>query len=68
MSMILAVDQMASRYGVLPSVLLREGSTFDLVIMDAALSYQREMEKKQDPGYVPNIPLEDLIKMRDGVG
>jgi hypothetical protein len=67
MTMILALDTMASRYGHLPSEIMIRANTFDLVIMDAAMSYQSHLEKQQDPNYAAEIPLDDLIKIRDSV-
>lgn len=45
------LDAMAQRYGVLPSTLLMKGDTFDITVMDVALTYQSLKEKganKQD--------------------
>tara|TARA_R110000782_G_scaffold199924_1_gene288810 strand:- start:47 stop:265 length:219 start_codon:yes stop_codon:yes gene_type:complete len=43
------IDAMAERYGVLPSKILREGDTFDLMIMDCAFTYRKFIEAKHDP-------------------
>lgn len=66
MSLILSLDTMGQRYGKLPSMLIKEASTFDLVIMDVAMTYERHVQKTNEPGYVPEIPLEDLIKINEG--
>jgi len=34
------LDSMAKRYGVLPSNLLANGDTFDLMVMDVAVNYE----------------------------
>ena len=42
------LDAMGQRYSVLPSELLRRGDSFDLMVMDVALSYQQYQESKKD--------------------
>ena len=39
---------MAEAYGVLPSRLLTEASTFDLVVYDVVMTYRSHQEKKQN--------------------
>jgi len=46
MAMILTLDTMAERYKCLPSEVLARGSTLDLYVMDAALSYHNYQHKK----------------------
>lgn len=38
---ILQIDGVAKRYGKLPSEVLKEADTFDLYIMDVALSFEK---------------------------
>ena len=66
--MILTLDQMASRYGMLPSRIMSDATTFDLVIMDSAMAYQSYLQEKDQPDYVPEVPVEELIKIRASVG
>jgi hypothetical protein len=48
------LDSMAERYGVLPSEILRRADTLDITVMTAAIAYRNEqMEKANDPNYVP---------------
>ena len=42
------LHQMAEAYGVLPSRLLTEASTFDLVVYDVVMTYRSHQEKKQN--------------------
>lgn len=35
--------------------------------MDASMSYQNYQQSKQDPGFVPDVPLEELIKIKEGL-
>jgi hypothetical protein len=58
---------LGKRYGMLPSELVQRATTFDLLVMDASMEYQNYIKNKDKPGYVPDIPLEDLIKMKERV-
>jgi len=42
LAMVLSIDNIGKRYGLLPSEVMMRGSTFDLFILDAALSYSQE--------------------------
>jgi hypothetical protein len=66
MSLILSLDMMGKRYGLLPSDVISRATTFDLVIMDASVGYQAEMDRQNSKGYVPDIPLDDLMKIHKG--
>jgi hypothetical protein len=46
LAMILAIDTLGERYGLLPSEVLARGSTLDMYIMDVALSYHDYKNKK----------------------
>jgi hypothetical protein len=46
--MIMTLDNLASRYGKLPSEVIASASTFDLYVMDAALSYRDYQQRKAD--------------------
>lgn len=56
---------MGQRYGMLPSEILTRASTVDLVIMDIALTYERHVNESQQEGYVPDVPVDTLLKIRD---
>lgn len=49
--MAITVDAMAERYGKLPSEVLRDASTVDLIVFDVAVSY-RNYKEKQSKGQV----------------
>jgi hypothetical protein len=49
--MLLSLDNVAQRYGVLPSVALREGTTVDLLVLQTASKYA---EWKETPEYKNN--------------
>ena len=42
------IDSMAQRYGVMPSSLLQQGDSFDLMIFDVAVNYQNIQQQKQN--------------------
>lgn len=46
MALILTIDSLGKRYGMLPSEVLERSNTFDLYIMDAALSFENYHHKK----------------------
>jgi len=51
---ILQLDSLGKRYGLLPSEVLDRGSTFDLYIMDAAMTFEQfHVKKAQNNGKVP---------------
>jgi len=66
MALILTIDSLGKRYGMLPSEVLGRSNTFDLYIMDAALSFENYHHKKamnngQEP--VPEYSQEQLQAM-----
>ncbi len=44
--MVLVIDSLGKRYGMLPSQVMREANTFDIFIMDAALTYENHQHEK----------------------
>jgi hypothetical protein len=64
MALILMIDSLGKRYGMLPSEVLSRGTTFDLYIMDASLTFENYHHKKQmNNGNEPieNYSEEDLL-------
>lgn len=62
------IDGLAKRYGKLPSEILREANTFDLYIIDAALTFEqyhhkKAMNKGQEP--VDHYTTDDLLKIHN---
>lgn len=63
--MVLTIDALGKRYGMLPSEVMTKGSTWDIFIMDAALSYEHHKHeqhmKKYDktPRIAENTPVTD---------
>ena len=76
--MIMMIDTLGKRYGMLPSKVISEANTFDVFIMDAAITYENHMQekayKKHHPGAgdFSSKPVEDdkmlaaLQKFKEG--
>lgn len=68
MRLLLSIDRMASRYGLLPSQVVERATTYDLVILDAAMHYEYIQEYRANhSGQSPPIEysaqeLESMIK------
>jgi len=63
---ILQVDGLGKRYGLLPSEVISRGNTFDLYIMDCALTFEnyhqkKAMNKGKDP--IPEYTQEQLLNI-----
>jgi hypothetical protein len=71
---ILQIDGIAKRYGVLPSEILKNADTFDLYVMDAAMTFEKfhhdkEMNKgKVDPSYYSQDQLESMLNKGKNYG
>jgi hypothetical protein len=35
--------------------------------MDTAMSYENHLQQKQDPNYVPEYDVDDLLKLKNGL-
>jgi hypothetical protein len=53
---ILQLDGLGKRYGMLPSQILSQGNTFDLYVMDMALTFENYHNKKASNGGKATIP------------
>lgn len=59
-------DAVAQRYSVLPSALLRTADSFDLMVFDVAVTYQRMQQDKANKKVDPNMyKQEDLQAIMD---
>lgn len=61
------LDQMAQRYGRLPSEILTKASTFDMVVMDISLSVEQYTKNKNQEGFIPPVSTEELLKIKERV-
>lgn len=51
-------------YGILPSKVLAEATTYDLMVMDIAMAWENhQYEKATNKKSTPQIPQEQLIDM-----
>jgi hypothetical protein len=64
-ALILSIDRMGQRYGMLPSELMMRANTFDLVIMDSAMTIEKHFQDASQEGYVPNVSVEELMKIKE---
>jgi len=46
LNLVLVIDTLGKRYGLLPSQVMREANTFDIFIMDAAITYENHQHEK----------------------
>lgn len=66
--MLVSLDNVASRYGILPSVALKQGNTIDLMVLDVASKYERYTqsdEYKKNKGYTQKQLLEMVERAKD---
>jgi len=65
MASIMQIDGIGKRYGLLPSQVIKDADTFDLYIMDAAMSFEQYHQKKQIDGKapIPNYSEEQLLEI-----
>lgn len=69
----LVLDNLATRYHLLPSQVLSTADTLDFLVMDVVLSYQKYEQDKADATKkgvapaIPKIPLNTLQEMIDKV-
>lgn len=54
--MIIALDSMAEKYGMLPSELIQKASTFDLYVMNSANEWKNRQHEMSANGVNKNIP------------
>lgn len=56
---------MGQRYGMLPSEVITRATTFDLVMMDTAMTLEQHQQKTSEEGYVPELSTEELLKIKE---
>ena len=73
--MMMTLDFVAQRYGVLPSELLERGNSLDIIIADKAQSYMNELQKQaqaKSSGHsytkpAPELSEKEMLDMLDRV-
>lgn len=62
MSMILSIDALGKRYSLLPSEVMSKASTFDLVVLDAAIGFEVYLQNKADgKKEAPKLSQEEMM-------
>lgn len=64
--MAVTLDSLGKRYSLLPSEVLLKATTFDLEVLDIALTYERYRQDMAS-GVTPEYRQEDLLKALDAV-
>ena len=60
------LDNLATRYSKLPSQVLREADSFDLSVMDVALTYRKYQQDKEDGKMDPSMyDMDSLQELRE---
>jgi hypothetical protein len=66
--MLLSIDALGKRYSLLPSEVMTKASTFDLVVLDAALGYQTYIQDKADgKKATPKLSQEEMMAAMERV-
>ena len=50
---------------MLPSEVIVRANTFDLVVMDTAMTLERHQHESNQPGYIPDVSTEELLKIKE---
>jgi len=60
------IDTIGSRYGLLPSEVIKRADSFDLFIMDAALTFEKYHNDKSSTGKapIPDYTTDELIAIK----
>lgn len=62
--MVMLIDTIAERYGLLPSEVLTRANTFDVFIADAAIGYRNTLQDRaMNPDKVPDYKQEELLEI-----
>lgn len=62
MTCLMQIDGLGKRYGMLPSQVLKDADTFDLYIMDVAMSFENYHNKKASGKNVtPDFSQQELL-------
>ncbi len=65
MTSIMQIDTIGKRYGLLPSEVIVRADSFDLFIMDAALSFEQYHNQRSETGKapVPDFSEDELLEI-----
>ena len=67
--MIMLVDTIAERYGMLPSQVMNEATSFDVFVADTAIGYRNLIQQRAMNGgkdVLPELSVEELMDIKNG--
>lgn len=65
LNMIMLIDTLGERYGILPSEVMSRANTFDVFIADTAISYRNLVQDRQINGdKPPELSEAELLELR----
>ena len=66
MTSIMQIDTIGIRYGLLPSEVIKRADSFDLFIMDAALTFEQYHNSKSESGKapIPDYTTDELLAIK----
>ena len=63
LNMVMLLDTLSERYGMLPSEVMNRATTFDVFIADTAISYRNLVQERQmNPDQAPEVTEADLLE------
>lgn len=65
--MVMLIDTLGERYGMLPSEVITRATTFDIFVADTAIGYRNMMQDRaMNPGKIPDYTQEQLMEIKYG--
>ena len=62
--MIMLIDTLSERYGLLPSEVIGRANTFDVFIADTAIGYRNTLQDRaMNPDKLPEYKQQDLVEI-----
>ena len=67
--MVMLIDTVAERYGLLPSEVMTKANTFDVFIADTAIGYRNLIQERAMNGgkdVLPELTTQELLDIKNG--
>jgi hypothetical protein len=67
--MVMLIDTVAERYGMLPSEVMSKANTFDVFIADTAIGYRNLIQERAMNGgkdVIPELTEQELLDIKNG--
>jgi hypothetical protein len=67
--MVMLIDTVAERYGLLPSEVMSRANTFDVFIADTAIGYRNLVQERAMNGgkdVIPELTEQELLDIKNG--